>query len=124
MNIILGVFSKGFWKTKSKLDLTSFSFNWPALDVNYYSHYANDLIEYVHGGCQLADTIYFDLTYIKFKIDSDSFENSITLNELLLVISTPELLAKTVFIKRNKTLNKDEVVNKFLFNDYWNQFLN
>lgn len=123
MNIFLGVFSKGFEKTKYRLNLTGFSYGWPALDVNYYSNYADGLIQYVHGGCQLADTIYFDLTYIKFKIDSDSFENSITLNELLLVISTPELLAKTIFIKRNKTLNKDEVVNKFLFNDYWKQYL-
>ena len=123
MNILLGIFSSGFEETKHRLGLKVFSYAWPKLDVNPYSSYANVLIQYVHGGCQLADTIYFDLTYIKFKIDSDSFENSITLNELLLVISTPELLQKTIFIKRKKVLNKEEVVNNFLFNKYWNQFL-
>ena len=123
MNILLGVFSSGFEETKHRLGLKAYSYDWPKLDVNPYSSYADGLIQYVHGGCQLADTIYFDLTYVKFEIGSDSFENSITLNELLLVISTPELLEKTIFIKKKKILNKEEVVNNFLFNKYWNQFL-
>ena len=124
MNILLGVFGSKFWEMTQRLNAVSFSSDWPRLDVNEYSLYSKGIINHVHGGCQLADIIYFDLTYIRFEFSSDSFEKSVTLNELLLVITTPELLEKTIFIKRNKTLNKEEIVNKLLFNPYWNQYLN
>ena len=121
MNIILGVFdTESFDDLKKKYSCRSFGYDWVKLDVN--PHYDN-LMGYIHGGIYIADKIYFDLTHIQLKIEKDSFDYCVTLNELLLIITTPEYLEKTIFFKNGKRLNKKRIVNRFLFQKYWNQYL-
>lgn len=43
--------------------------------------------------------------------------------ELHLVITTPEFLDKTIFYKNGIVIKKETVINWFLFDKYWNQFL-
>ena len=131
MKIILGVFSSSFYELRNKYQLTDYGTDWESIEVNEHYHQQTDcwdmpisgVISKVHFACLMAEEIYFDITHVRENLDNKSFEK-ITLNELLLVITDKSYLNKTTFFRNGIEIPKDEVINWFLFNEYWDQFLN
>jgi hypothetical protein len=121
MKIILGVFQRSFYALSKKYDLIDFSEFTSYKDLHniggcYY------LLAKVNGALDECKECYFDLTAVIFELKDLSF-NRVTIGELHLVITTPEYLAKTRFFKDGEEFTKEEVVNWFLFDNYWNQYL-
>lgn len=129
MKIILGVFNDSFRNLKATYNLESFDYGWPEYPMN--EHYnkeeslwgnpISDILSKIRYACEMAEEIYFDVTHIAYYLDNHSFSRY-TVNELLLVITDLSYLAKTRFFRDGIEIPKDEVVNWFLFNEYWNQF--
>lgn len=123
MKIILGVFGKSYQHLKSTYDLISYSqFNHDRIkpinkilkDTNFLS-----MINYQLYSCEEC---YFDLTLIDFKLTDKSFEK-ITIQELFLVVTTPEHLVKTKFFNCGEEIPTECVMEWFLHDPYWNQYL-
>lgn len=126
MNILLGVFgTDSFRNLKAEYNLTT----WSSFDhrIKIETNPIFDCTEYiihtVNANMALADEIFFDLTYVDFEIREFTFECH-TYCELFLCITTPEYFAKARFFIDGIEQNKQEIVDKFIFQEYWNQFLN
>jgi len=122
-NIILGVFynEQGtFQKLKDRTLSESFvDFE----DFKPTAHFCvNSVLNIVHLALVRCEICHFDLSAVKLELESDSFRKY-TLMELHLVITTPEFLDKTIFYQNGEVMKKETVINWFLFDKYWNQFL-
>lgn len=123
MRIILGVFGDSFTNLKMNHDCKGYGYwcEYPETPTNF-SEENNGVIPTVNTACDQATEIYFDLTKINFVLDHTSFENSVTISELYLIITTPEYLEKTVFFKDGVVVDKEYVLNWFLHDPFWKQF--
>lgn len=122
--VLLGIFcSKSFQDLKEIFGQNSIYDNrWEKLPTN--EHLNNPILCRVNWALTQCEQIIFDITHIRFsRWTHGSFDNSITLNELLLVITTPEYLRKVTFFKYGKQVDKNVVVNKVLFNKYFDRAL-
>jgi len=130
MNIILGAFGTDtFDYLKSEYQLEKFcASTWNFKDTNpIFRDSSNaplmvNMLRLVNWAMSECNEIYFDITYLDLEVREFTDECR-TFNELLLCITTPEYLAKTRFFIDGIEQNKDEIVNKFIFQEYWNQFL-
>ena len=124
MKIILGAFyNEGttFQKLKERFDLISFiGFCDGHKPTNCASE--NHIILTVNNALNKCDICYFDLSSIDFCLKAESFTRYSIL-ELHLILTTPEYLDKTVFYKHGQIFPKEEVINWFLFDPFWNQYL-
>lgn len=124
MKIILGVFDTSFGELMRKHNLLSYGDGSIWQDqLPVPDHISNYIIETVSHASYQANEIYFDITNIDLELTHSSFER-LTIRELTLIMITPEYLNKTRFFRDGIEIPKDDVVNWFLFNDYWDQFLN
>ena len=123
MKIILGVFWTESMETlRDELGATEYSMAWQRLNCgDHYEH--NGLLQNVNWACSEATEIIFDLTYVELDVTNHSFVESVSVNELHLVISTPEYLSKARFFINGIEQNKQEIVDKFIFQEYWNKYL-
>ena len=118
--VLLGIFcSKSFEDLKNIFGQKAvYSCSWEKLSVN--EHLDSSVLRRVNWALSQCEQIVFDITHIKFsRWRHESFEESITLNELLLVITTPEYLEKVTFFKKGTQVEKDVVIKKVLFNRYF-----
>ena len=130
MKIILGVFNDSFRNLKATYNLESFDYSWPQYPLS--EHYMkeesllgnpiSDVLSKIRYACEMAYEICFDVTHIEHYLEDTSF-SKYTINELLLVITDESYLKKTKFFRNGIEISKDEIVNWFLFHDYWDQFL-
>ena len=125
MKIILGVFyneARTFQTLKEKFDLSSFSsFAFDGEKPTNWD-YEDNIILTVNAALHKCEICYFDLSSIDFTLSQKSF-NHYSVLELHLILTTPEYLEKTIFYKDGEIFPKDEVVNWFLFDPFWNQYL-
>lgn len=121
MKIILGVFQRSFYQLLDKYDLIDFACFTTYKDLHNIGG-CQPLLMKVNGALRDCEECYFDLTGVYFELKERSFER-VTIGELHLVITTPEYLAKTRFFKDGEEYPKEEVLNWFLFDNYWNQYL-
>jgi len=122
MRIILGVFGNTFQKLRQDYNCQAYG-NWydtPSVDTNFNED--NYVVKIVNGVAQIAEEIFFDITQIDFKITEMSFERSITISELFLIVTTPEYLNKTIFFREGIMVDKQEILDWFLFDPFWKQF--
>lgn len=122
--VLLGIFnSKSFHDLKDIFGHQSrYSHNWKAIPTN--EHLSDPVLRQVNWALSRCEQVVFDITRIRFsRWTHRSFVDSITLNELLLVVTTPEYLEKVTFFKHGKQVDKNVVVNKVLFNKYFDRAL-
>lgn len=122
MNIILGVYGKSFDSIKAIMNAAAhYELDCDRLPTNHEEPYTlyevNDMVK-------KAKSIHFDLTNIRFKLERGSFDRSITICELHLIITTPEYLAKTTFYKDGMIYPTEFVLNWFLFDSIWDKYAN
>ena len=120
MNIVLGVFcneESTFNALRKKTNADAFGDF-----VNDVTFHNDCILDRVHSALIRCKTCHFDVSSVKFELELDSF-TKYTLMELHLVITTPEFLDKTIFYKNGIVIKKETVINWFLFDKYWNQFL-
>jgi hypothetical protein len=126
MKIILGAFSNSYSELASEHSLVRFGgFYDPARKKvinNICDPIHNDLICGINEALSICDECYFDLTYVEFKLREISFDK-ITILELFLVVTTPEYLIKTKFFNDGGEIPVECVLEWFLHNPYWNQYL-
>lgn len=122
--VLLGVFcSESFQDLKDIFGRNSvYSHRWGTIFTN--DHFDCSILPQVNWALSQCEEIVFDITHIRFSRWTDkSFAEVVTLNELLLVITTPEYLEKVTFFKHGKQVDKNVVVNKVLFNKYFDRAL-
>lgn len=122
--VLLGIFcSESFQELKDIFGRNSvYSHRWGTISTN--DHYDCSILPQVNWALFQCEQIVFDITHIRFsKWTHKSFRDVITLNELLLVVTTPEYLEKVIFFKHGKQVDKNVVVNKVLFNKYFDRTL-
>jgi len=122
--VLLGIFcSKSFQDLQEIFGRNStYSYRWKQVPTN--DHLGTPILSQVNWALSQCEQIIFDITHIRFsRWTHKSFIEVITLNELLLVITTPEYLEKVTFFKHGKQVEKDVVVNKVLFNKYFDRAL-
>lgn len=116
--IILGVFGDSYRALKAKYKLKSFA----QFDGEVYktNHEGDSYVITSHVFVELlrCTRCYFDLTMIEERLD-DTWEERISLQELYLVLTTPEFLKKTRFYKYGCRVKTEKVFNWFIFNKYW-----
>lgn len=125
MNILLGVFgTPTFRELKERFELKAFgSFDSDlAKETNPVFDCTKYVIHTVNGVMNIADQIFFDLTHIDFEVRENTFKIH-TYCELFLCITTPEYLNKARFFINGIDQNKQKIVDQFIFQEYWNQYL-
>lgn len=123
--LLLGVFSGNtFRELNYDPKVASFSGCWEEDIVNEHHGTMRNVIGRVSWKAHKVDQIYFSLDNLDLQnISGDSFQQSYTMNELLLIITTPEYLNKTTFYLDNQVVEKEKIVDSFIFHEYWNQAL-
>jgi len=122
--VLLGIFcSQSFKELKDIFGQNSvYSHHWKSVPTN--EHLGNPILPQINWALSQCEQIVFDVTRIRFTRWTDQmFNEVVTLNELLLVVTTPEYLEKVTFFKHGKPVEKTVVVNKVLFNKYFNKAL-
>ncbi len=123
MKIILGVFFReSFEDLKNKFGAQSFSLTWDyerhleyvTLDSN--TDYILSRVLYALDEC---DECVFDLTHVLFDLNENVFKDVVSLRELHEIIIHPEYLQKTTFYRNGEIVDKQIVIDHYLFNDYW-----
>lgn len=123
MKIILGVFShESFENLKNKFGAQSFSVTWCwERHLEYVTSGSN--VDYILAQVLYAldecDECVFDLTHVLFNFNENIFKDVVSLRELHEIIIHPEYLQKTTFYRNGEIVDKQTVVDHYLFNDYW-----
>lgn len=122
--VLLGIFCSGSFQDLKDIfgQNSAYSHRWGTISTN--DHFDDLVLPQVNWALSQCEQIVFDITHIRFSRWTDkSFAEVVTLNELLLVITTPEYLEKVTFFKHGKQVDKNVVVNKVLFNKYFDRAL-
>lgn len=120
MRLLLGIFDNSFYDLRDKFNCYIYGdWNYDYKPTNFEE---SGIVAIINNGASISSEIYFDITHIKFNLTEQSFERSVTVSELYLVITTPEYLNKTTFFKDGEMFPTDKVLEWFLFDPFWKQF--
>ena len=120
MRLLLGIFDRSFYDLRDRYNCHIYG-DW-SYDYKPTNFEESGVIAIINNGASVAEEIYFDITHIKFSLTERSFERSVTVSELYLIITTPEYLNKTTFFKDGQIIDKEYILNWFLFDPFWKQF--